>query len=205
VSKSLTDLARKLVLGWADGEGAPDATIDAAGPRLAATLGLTPEQLELETLTTDAPLHEIELDFPELFDGSFRFVVPDAWQHYEAEESAAWLYDDDTVRASIVVLPLEVWRLQLERFFAANDVEALWVRRRGAAPYLQWVWVTGAGNEDEPWWVWSINTSGDYLVVSKADAADADSLRALLVCALNSSPWQGWIEAALQQRTQSSN
>ncbi len=114
MSKSLTDLTRKLVLGWADGEGTPDAVVDAVDPRLAAALERTPEQLELETLTTDAPLQEIELDFPELFDRAFRFVVPQSWQDYETEASAAWLYDGDTVRASIVVMPMAAWRKLLD-------------------------------------------------------------------------------------------
>ncbi len=72
------------------------------------------------------------------------------------------------------------------------------------ASYEQWVWVTG-GEGEEPWWVWSINSSGDYLVVTKADAADAESLRAVLSCALQTSPWQGWLEAARRQRADSAN
>lgn len=198
LSKSLTDLTRELVLDWAEAGQVPDAVVDAAGPRLSRWLGFEPRALELETLTTDEPLRQIALEFPELFDGAFAFVVPEAWDACEAGDDGALLFEGETARQTIVLCPLERWTPQLAAFFENNDVEALWFRRRFGTGYVQWVWVTG-GEDGAPWWVWSVNSGGDFVVVTKADAGDARAVGALLASAVATDPWRGWIEAARRQ------
>ncbi len=199
VSKSLTDLTCTLMTGWLDEGSIPDQAVEGVGPRLATAFETKPDDLLLESfLDPEGDWSGAPVEFADAFDGAFSFIAPDRWDGLAQEGNVAQLAEDGEVRLSVVLVPIDEWGETLEGYFERHDVEGLWFAPRHSDIYLHWAWVTG-GEDGAPWWVWSVNSSGDWIVLTKGDATDRESLSEQLSVALSSNPWAGWIGAAQAQ------
>lgn len=197
----LRALLLQLVQSWALEGSLPDSALDGVSERLAEFLGTSVEELDLDRLATDEALAKIGIEFEETFDGEFAFVVPASWDSVRRSPVRAIISQGDDPRQTILLwtLGLEGWGEDFEAFLGEAPVEAFLFRRRLDDLYLQWVWVLGP-HGDRPWAIYSISSSGEYLITTNTLAETPEELRTLLVCALESSPWEGWIEAVQRSR-----
>lgn len=133
------------------------------------------------------------LKFQSFSGAQFYFYVPDAWSRLIAQENLGNILEEDTLRQTIFILPIEEWYASFRKFLSNYKMLGFTYNVLYGNQFVRWLFILQDPQSGE-FLLFGVYSSGQYVVMVKAMARDRSVLEQQIVSLINTSPWDGWIQ-----------